>query len=167
MYIWIRIQVLYHNNERNSMKKILMSFWPSVYDRIIAQTKIIEFRRRYSDGETLVYMYITSPCMEIKGIIELGKRIDMSKVPVDSAFYSQALHNGYKPNQYLYGMPIRSVQATTSLALADIKSSIPKFIAPQSYYILDNNADLLHLIEANVKPISDCAFNTLTIPKEK
>ncbi|MBR1433377.1 hypothetical protein [Ruminococcus sp.] len=84
------------------MKRILMSFWPSVYDRIIAQTKLIEFRRRYSDEETLVYMYITRPCMEIKGIIKLGKRIDMTKVPVDSAFYSQALHDGYKPDLYFY-----------------------------------------------------------------
>ena len=124
------------------MKKILMSFWPSVYDRIVAQTKLIEFRRRYSDEETLVYMYITSPCMEIKGVIQLGKRIDMTKVPTDSAFYSQAIHDGYKPDQYLYGMPIRSVQVTNSLALADIRAHIPTFIAPQSYYILDNNADL-------------------------
>lgn len=146
------------------MKKILMSFWPSVYDRIVAQTKLIEFRRRYSDEETLVYMYITSPCMEIKGVIELGKRIDMTKVPTDSAFYSQAIHDGYKPDQYLYGMPIRSVQVTNSLALADIRAHIPKFIAPQSYYILDNNADLLRYIEANVKPISDCVFNTIMTP---
>ncbi len=149
------------------MKKILMSFWPSVYDRIVAQTKLIEFRRRYSDEETLVYMYITSPCMEIKGLIELGKRIDMTKVPMDSAFYSQAIHDGYKPDQYLYGMPIRSVQVTNSLTLADIRAHIPKFIAPQSYYILDNNADLLHYIEANVKPISDCVFNTIMTPEEK
>ncbi len=142
------------------MKKILMSFWPSVYDRIIAQTKLIEFRSRYTDEETLVYMYITSPCMEIKGIIELGKRIDMSKVPVGSTLYSQALHDGYKPNQYLYGMPIRSVQATTSLSLSDIKQSIPKFFAPQSYYILDKNIELLHLIESKIHPINECKYNS-------
>lgn len=143
------------------MKKILMSFWPSVYDRIVAQTKLIEFRRRYSDEETLVYMYITSPCMEIKGVIELGKRIDMTKVPMDSAFYSQAIHDGYKPDQYLYGMPIRSVQVTNSLALADIRAHIPKFIAPQSYYILDNNADLLKLIESKIRPIKECNYNSI------
>lgn len=141
-----------------------MSFWPSVYDRIVAQTKLIEFRRRYSDEETLVYMYITNPCMEIKGIIELGKRIDMTKVPVDSAFYSQALHDGYKPDQYLYGMPIQSVQVTNSLKLADIKLQIPKFIAPQSYYILDNNTNLMHLIESKIQPISERAYNTIGFP---
>ena len=146
------------------MKKILMSFWPSVYDRIVAQTKLIEFRRRYSDEETLVYMYTTSPCMEIKGIIELGKRIDMTKVPVDSAFYSQALHDGYKPDQYLYGMPIKSVQVTNSLKLADIRLHIPKFIAPQSYYILDNNTDLMHLIESKIQPISERTYNSIIFP---
>lgn len=75
-----------------------MSFWPSGYDRIIARTKVIEFRRRYSDEETLVYIYITSPCKAIKGVIELGKRVNMSRVPHDSAFYSQALHDEYKPD---------------------------------------------------------------------
>lgn len=78
------------------MKKILMSFRLSVYDRIVAQTKFIEFRRRYSDEETLVYMYVSKPCMEIKGIAVLGKRIEMTRVPVESSFYSQALHDGYK-----------------------------------------------------------------------
>ena len=141
-----------------------MSFWPSVYDRILAQTKTIEFRSRYSDGDTLVYMYVTSPCMEIKGILELGNRIDMSKVSVDSSFYSQALHDGYKPNQYLYGMPIRSVQATTPLSLLEIKSNITKFYAPQSYYILDNNVELLHLIESRIQPINVRKYNSHDLP---
>ena len=145
------------------MKKILMSFWPSVYDRIVAQTKLIEFRRRYSDEETLVYMYITSPCMEIKGLIELGKRIDMTKVPMDSAFYSQAIHDGYKPDQYLYGMPIRSVQVTNSLTLADIRAHIPRFVAPRSYYNLSNAPELLHLIEKRITPLSKRCYNTIEI----
>ena len=146
------------------MKKILISFRPSVYDRIIAQTKIIEFRRRYSSEETLVYMYITSPCKAIKGIIELGKRVDMSRVTRNSSFYAQALHDGYKPDRYLYGMPIRSVRTTNALTLADIKSLIPNFIAPQSYYILDNNPELLQLIESRIQPITDCVYNSFEIP---
>jgi len=147
------------------MKKILMSFWPSVYDRIVAQTKLIEFRRRYSDEETLVYMYVSKPCMEIKGIAILGKRIEMAKVPVDSSFYSQALHDGYKPDQYVYGMPIRSIQITTSIPLAFIQSHIPNFKAPQSYYYLDNNPELLQLIEGSIKTRSECAYNTLELPE--
>lgn len=147
------------------MKKILMSFWPSVYDRIVAQTKLIEFRRRYSNEETLVYMYVSKPCMEIKGIAVLGKRIDMSKVYTDSPFYSQALHDGYNPDQYVYGMPIKSIQITSPLSLACIQSNIPSFKAPQSYYYLDNNPELLKLIEASVKPISECAYNTLELPE--
>jgi len=141
-----------------------MSFWPSVFDRIVAQTKLIEFRRRYPNEETLVYMYITSPCMEIRGVAVLGKRIDMATVPVDSSFYSQAIHDGYKPNQYVYGMPIRSIQLTTPISLAHIQSHIASFKAPQSYYYLDNNPELLQLIEHSVKPISECAYNALELP---
>lgn len=164
MCIFIQLQIIGCNYERKNMKKILMSFWPSVYDRIIAQTKIIEFRRRYTNEDTLVYMYITTPCMAVKGIIELGKRIDMSKVPMDTLFYSRSLHDGYKPNHYLYGMPIHSIQETTSLMLAEIKAQIPQFIAPQSYYILDKNPELLQLIESHVKPIADRRYNSISLP---
>lgn len=147
------------------MKKILMSFWPSVYDRIVAQTKLIEFRSRYSDEETLVYMYVSKPCKEIKGIAVLGKKIDMSKVHTDDPFYTQALQDGYKPDQYVYGMPIKSIQITTSLPLASIQSHIPSFKAPQSYYYLDNNPELLKLIEDSIKPLSECAYNTIKLPE--
>lgn len=62
-------------------------------------------------------------------------------------------------------MPIQSVQLTTSLKLADVRLQIPKFISPQSYYNLDNNSDLLHLIESEIQPISERAYNTIVIPK--
>ncbi len=146
------------------MKKILMSFRPSVYDRIVAQTKLIEFRRHYPEEETLVYMYVSKPYMEIKGIVILGKRIEMSKAPVESSFYLQALHDGYKPDQYVYGMPIRSIQITTSISLACIQSHIPNFKAPQSYYYLDKKPELLQLIEDSIKTLSKCVNNTLELP---
>lgn len=148
------------------MKKILMSFWPSVYDRIVAQTKIIEFRHRYSDEETIVYMYVSKPCKAIKGVAVLGKRVDMSKVSVNSAFYSQAIRDGYQADKFTYGMPICSVQTITPLSLDFIKSQIPRFNAPQSYYYLDNDPELLQLIESNVKPISECVYNAIVLPEE-
>ena len=110
-------------------------------------------------------MYFSKPCMEIKGIAVLGIRIEMSKVPVESSFYLQALHDGYKPDQYVYGMPIRSIQIAASIPFACIQSHIPNFKAPQSYYYLNNNLELLQLIENSIKTLSECANNILELPE--
>lgn len=63
-------------------------------------------------------------------------------------------------------MPIRSVCTINPLTLADIKYHIPGFTAPQLYYILDNNLELLQLIESKIQPITDCVYNSIEISVE-
>lgn len=142
-----------------------MSFWPSVYDRIFTQDKTIEFRQRYSNEETIVYMYVSKPCMAIKGIAILGKRINMSTISKNSSFYLQAVHDGYQIGKYTYGMPILSFQTIVPIPLTYIKSKISDFHPPQSYYYLDNNTQLLHIIESNTKPITDVVCNSFVFPE--
>lgn len=148
------------------MKNILMSFWPSVYDRISSQSKLIEFRSRFPDEETVVYMYVSKPCKSIKGVVKLGCRIDMSTVASDSSFYRQAEHDGYKPEKYVYGMPICSFQETTSLSLKEIKADFPRFAAPQSYIILDNNPKLHEFIKSRIKATGPCLENNHITPED-
>ena len=63
-----------------------------------------------------------------------------------------------KRNNYV--MPILQFIPTTSITLKEIQSVIPNFIAPQMYYNLDKNSDLLNLLEDKLEFIEGEFFNS-------
>ena len=143
------------------MKTLLMSFWPSVYKRISTQDKLIEFRSRYPDEETLVYMYISKPCKQILGVVHLGKKIDMASVDSDSDFYKQACHDGYSEEKNVFGMPVLTFQKVSPVSLEDLRTNCQGFVAPQSYIILDTKPDLKGFIEKHAIPFDDIIKNPI------
>ena len=60
----------------------VMSFWPSVYERIRSGEKTIEFRRVFPKENSFAYMYVTKPIKAIKGIIYFGEKHTLSELKV-------------------------------------------------------------------------------------
>ena len=140
-----------------------MSFKPHIYDRLSTGDKIFEYRRQYSDEPTLVYMYVSSPLMKIKGRLDLGKRIDIKKWKEEYADNAEVQKriDKYMTN-YKYAMPVLFFQETTSISLRQLQKDFDKFVVPQSYYYLDNYAELLSYITKNIEVVGNKKMNDFT-----
>ena len=60
------------------MRKMLLSFKPSVYDKIYAGIKIFEHRRNFPNEPIMAYMYVSKPVRAITGIVMLDNRHKLS-----------------------------------------------------------------------------------------
>lgn len=56
-----------------------------------------------------------------------------------------------KVQHYRYAMEITEFQETNTISLIDLKRDIGGFVAPQSYFYLDNNPVLLKYIEDRIE----------------
>lgn len=133
------------------MRKMLLSFKPSVYKNIYAGVKIFEHRRNFPNEPIMAYMYVSKPVRAITGIVYLNNRHELNDWEQEFCRDSEALKriSDYK-NLYRYAMEIAEFQETNSISLDDLKRDFPRFVAPQSYFYLDNNPDLLKYIEDRI-----------------
>lgn len=143
------------------MRTVLMSFKPRIYEKLRSGEKIYEYRRQYCDEETMVYMYVSTPVKEIKGILHLGKRIDILSWKNEYSYDKAAMEriDNYVKT-YRYGMPVISFQETSGIPLKQLQSDLEKFVVPQSYYYLDNYPDLLKYVTENIEIIGDEHINS-------
>ena len=143
------------------MRTVLMSFWPSIYDRISISDKIFEYRYRYCKEPTKVYMYVSKPIKQILGIIELGAPININQWKTE---FSHLSHMNTRIEQYLekytYAMPILSFQKTNGISLDILKENISNFNAPQSYIYVDRNKKLEEFLHQHVRLIEDKTINS-------
>ena len=59
------------------MRTMLLSFKPSVYEKIRTGIKIFEHRRSFPNEPIKAYMYVSSPICAITGIVYLGRRHEL------------------------------------------------------------------------------------------
>ena len=133
------------------MRTMLLSFKPSVYEKIKNGVKIFEHRRSFPDEPIKAYMYVSSPICAITGIVYLGKRHNLENWMDEFAEDKEALE---RINKYLesynYAMEIEEFQETTKIPLAKVRQDVEGFVAPQMYYYLDGKP-LLEYIENNLE----------------
>lgn len=133
------------------MRTMLLSFKPSVYEKIKNGVKIFEHRRSFPDEPIKAYMYVSSPICAITGIVYLGKRHNLENWMDEFAEDQEALE---RINKYLesynYAMEIEEFQETTKIPLAKVRQDVEGFVAPQMYYYLDGKP-LLEYIENNLE----------------
>lgn len=134
------------------MRKMLLSFKPSIYNKIYAGIKMFEHRRNFPNEPIMAYMYVSKPVKAITGIVYLSNRHVLSDWEVDFKEDSNALKRiqEYKEH-YRYAMEITEFQETNTISLIDLKRDIDGFVAPQSYFYLDNNPVLLKYIEDRIE----------------
>lgn len=141
----------------------VMSFWPRIYNRILNQEKLIEYRRTFPKNCTHAYMYISKPVKAICAIVYFGKKHTLSDWAVEYAsdeIVSKRIAD-YSPN-YRYGMEIISVQKIKPITLEDLRINVPNFVAPQSYVLLENNEALATYINNNLEFIEEKIVNDLS-----
>lgn len=134
------------------MRKMLLSFKPSVYDKIYAGIKIFEHRRNFPNESIMAYMYVSKPVRAITGIVILNNRHKLIDWENEFNDDKEALKRIYEyEKSYRYAMEISEFQETNRISLDDLKKDIENFVTPQSYIYLDNRPDLLNYIEERVK----------------
>lgn len=141
----------------------LMSFWPSVYNRIITKQKVYEFRRRFPRDCQKVYMYISKPVKAICGIVELENMmsLEMLKSKYENNLdVIKKLDDYYE--QYRFVMEIKSIQKIRPIKLNEIREQVPSFVVPQSYLYLDNNPELQEYIFSHTEYMGDKIINDFT-----
>lgn len=133
------------------MRKMLLSFKPSVYRNIYAGLKIFEHRRNFPNEPIMAYMYVSKPVRAITGIVYLNNRHELIDWEQEFDYDFEALQRiaDYKKS-YRYAMEIAEFQETNAISLDDLKRDLSRFVPPQSYIYLDNNPDLLKYIEERI-----------------
>ena len=119
------------------MKEILLSMKPEWFNMVILGKKLYEYRKRFPNEEIRAYIYVSSPVKSIEAIFDLGKKIDLKELLLDSNI-STDMMDGIK--HYLknnnYAVPIKRVYRTNRVTLDDLRLGVERFVAPQMYYIL-------------------------------
>lgn len=140
-----------------------MSFWPSVYNKIQNQIKLIEYRRRFPKDSEYAYMYISKPVKAICAIIYFGKIHSLSDWKNEYAS-NEEISNRIKSfsSKYQYGAEILSVQPIVPITLESLRNNVPNFHPPQSYILVENNECLDRYLRENIKKIDGKITNDLT-----
>lgn len=140
-----------------------MSFWPSIYNKIVNQIKLVEYRRCFPKDCINAYMYISKPVKAICGIVYFGKKhnlLDWQERYISDVEISTRI-NDYIDN-YRYGMEIIAFQKIQPITLNELRENIEGFVAPQSYLLLENNKNLAEYLEKNTVLIGDRKENDFT-----
>lgn len=139
-----------------------MSFWPNIYDQILSQDKLIEYRRHFPKDCSYAYMYVTKPKKAICAIIYFGKIHSIEDWKKEYIENNQVIKriNEFN-NSYKYGAEIIGIQQIEPISLESLRENIPNFVAPQSYLLLDNNPALFNYINSNTKFIGSRICNDI------
>nr|DAP44655.1 MAG TPA: helix-turn-helix domain-containing protein [Caudoviricetes sp.] len=128
------------------MRTMLLSFKPSVYEKIRTGIKIFEHRRSFPNEPIKAYMYVSSPICAITGIVYLGRRHELKDWEREFVSDKDAVERIKKYRElYNYAMEIVEFQETTEILLSQLRTDIEGFIAPQMYYYLDGKPLLAYL----------------------
>lgn len=138
--------------EDERMRTMLLSFKPTVYDRLISGEKIYEHRRTFPDEPIKAYLYISKPVQAITGILYLDNRIELQswkdKYSEDEEAIAR-INNYMKKNKY--AMEIKRFRETNYISLERIKEVFPNFVIPQMY-IYTQGTPLERFLEKELVP---------------
>ncbi len=139
-----------------------MSFWPSIYEKIVDQIKLIEYRRCFPKDCSYAYMYVSKPVKAICGIIYFGDKHSLADWETTYSSNSNILSRIKEfSTNYRFGMEIVGIQKIEPLTLDMLRTNVPNFVAPQSYLLLENNQDLSDYITKNTRFVGERINNNL------
>ena len=127
------------------MKEIFLSFRPEYFKPILYGLKMYEYRKRFCDEETKAYLYLSGKKRIVIGVMELGVPIRLDKTIDDYCNYPDTLKRvkEYVDKRDVCAVPIKSLSLfEKTISLEEIRESIPGFMPPQMYYVLDNHENL-------------------------
>ncbi|SUP42863.1 hypothetical protein [Veillonella criceti] len=142
----------------------VMSFWPSIYNKIIRGEKLIEYRRNFPKECRFAYMYISKPVKAICGIIYFGRIHSINKWKLQYKENKLICHRIelFEQKNYRYGAEIIGFQRIEPITLQDLRTNVPNFFPPQSYILLENNIELKKYLDKKVILLDGKIKNDLT-----
>ena len=143
----------------------VMSFWPKIYDKIVGQIKLIEYRRIFPKDCKMAYMYISKPVKAICAIVYFGKihsLVDWKQEFIDYPEVQLRIKDSLENENYRYGAEISAIQKIKPISLNELRENIPNFVAPQSYLLLENNIPLKNYIKKHTLYVGKLIENDLS-----
>lgn len=143
----------------------VMSFWPKIYEKILSQEKLIEYRRNFPKDCSMAYMYISKPVKAICAIIyfeNIHSLYDWEKEYSENPDIQIRVKNSLENENYRYGAEIAAIQKISPISLDELRRNIPNFVAPQSYILLENNIALKNYIEKHTAYVGELIKNDLS-----
>lgn len=141
---------------------VLMSLREKPYKEILSGKKKYEYRTRYTNKETVAFIYVSQSVKKICGIIFFDKPIvgsteEMSLFSEKHNPGSYSVMMDYFKKGIGYAIPVKKMIEISPISLSKIKDNFPNFVVPQSYYYLDTQEkkELLEFLlrESNLQSI--------------
>ncbi|MEI6287328.1 MAG: hypothetical protein WCP79_12555 [Bacillota bacterium] len=127
---------------------ILISLLEQPFKDIVSGKKIFEYRTRYSKVPTTAFIYVSRTLRQICGIVDfdspiIGTSEEICALAEKHQPGSSANLMAYFKNGIGYAIPVKSVRLIETVDLFSLRKLFPGFVAPQSYYLLNNKPELL------------------------
>lgn len=158
--------------QKNSNRKpLLLSLKPIYADLVFLGLKTAELRRRVSSSlqNRDVYVYVSSPVMELRGGFRVGEVWKDSPDNIwdlvsSFAKVDRATFDGYyEGSNVAYALEIKEVwKYRTALSLHDLRQKFENFVVPQSYRYL-NEAEMRSIPRLKRRGISVPSPNTKAV----
>ncbi len=132
------------------MKEIFLSLKPEAFKLILYGIKKYEYRKRFCDEPVRAYLYISGKSKQVVGIVDLARPIRLDKTKEDYVDHPETLKRveKYILARNVNAIPILSLTLFKEpLHLNEIRQTLPKFMPPQMYYLLENNPALKKIVE--------------------
>lgn len=134
---------------------IVLSLKDIYLEKMLDGRKKYEYRRRFVNRPVTAFIYLVSPVKSIAGIVKFGQPI------VESPHEIARIRESEEPNmgaydgmlKYLgglekgYAVPILSVEKIDPVSLDELRNRF-KFVAPQSYMIINDKPELLTFLQS-------------------
>lgn len=147
------------SKEKDNYTEIILSLHEKYFNKILDGSKTKEYRMSFLKSKSKAYIYLTKNRQEIAGIIYFG----LPKFMDTEAILDESMTNGTNYSTMIewlngrsgcYSIPIEKVVKFKQPIDKTTLKSIPGFLAPQTYLLLDNREELkdfLHDYENKMK----------------
>lgn len=136
---------------------MLMSLRETPHMNILSGKKKYEFRSRFTEGESLAFIYVSNTVREIQSIIYFGEAIRGNAEALSVYDYEHNSNSFEGLDNYFHhgegcAIPVKAIWTLNPIKLSTLKKHFDGFVVPQSYYWLSNKPELLNmLLEMEVK----------------
>ncbi|MEG1647987.1 MAG: hypothetical protein RRY16_02885 [Bacilli bacterium] len=130
-------------------RKIFLSFRPEFFRPIFYDIKKYEYRKRFCKEATTAYLYLSSPCQKVIGIMELGVPImteEIINAHLDNSILKNRINHCIE-NGEKFAIPIESFRLFKNpIPISKLKEIDEKFSVPQCYLNIEKYKKIFEYI---------------------
>ena len=131
---------------------VLMSLREAYFNQMITGEKRCEYRKKYKKVPTKAFIYISRTKKSIGALIEFGQPIFGTAHEINQIAELEQPGSYKEIEDYLIGgigvaIPIQKIYEFSPVLLSTLQEQINGFTVPQSYYMINEKAEILHLLK--------------------